>query len=381
MSEIVKQLYELRSNFVVIGLTGRTGSGCSTVAELLSTRTFEEFNAPIPAQGDNISNNDRKYKITYNYFYNTDNWKNFTIIRASDIITLFVLKHDYDTFLDYIRENRKNNHLSFPESFIDIYKEMYEDAKRVVNFIDKKTYRIDIEELLKNISNIALDDLSVSTKKLIPLREKLIEEQKREFEFVINFINEKLKNFSTELKKQLYGGEKNQSFSEYQKWGDNIREFGDALSTSNKQTNKYKLSSLAEYINSIIKILRSYNNKYKKEKSDITRVVIDSLRNPYEILYFRERYSAFYTISINTEEEERKRRLYKMRFNDDSIDKLDKKEYPEKDVFSNIYSKQHIQKCIELSDIHIVNPCDKEEDRYYLKKQLVTYISLMMLLV
>lgn len=33
---IVDKIYKLRKNFVVIGLTGRTGSGCTTVAKLLS---------------------------------------------------------------------------------------------------------------------------------------------------------------------------------------------------------------------------------------------------------------------------------------------------------------------------------------------------------
>ena len=32
----LKELYSLRINFTVIGLTGRTGSGCSIISELLS---------------------------------------------------------------------------------------------------------------------------------------------------------------------------------------------------------------------------------------------------------------------------------------------------------------------------------------------------------
>ena len=31
--DLVKQVYELRQKFMIIGLTGRTGSGCSTVAD------------------------------------------------------------------------------------------------------------------------------------------------------------------------------------------------------------------------------------------------------------------------------------------------------------------------------------------------------------
>ena len=31
--EVLEQIYKLRRNFVIIGLTGRTGSGCSMLAD------------------------------------------------------------------------------------------------------------------------------------------------------------------------------------------------------------------------------------------------------------------------------------------------------------------------------------------------------------
>ena len=40
---IVDKIYKLRKNFVIIGLTGRTGSGCTTVAKILQTQHPEEF--------------------------------------------------------------------------------------------------------------------------------------------------------------------------------------------------------------------------------------------------------------------------------------------------------------------------------------------------
>ena len=41
--EVVKQIYKLRQNFILIGLTGRTGSGCSTVAKVLETEHVQDF--------------------------------------------------------------------------------------------------------------------------------------------------------------------------------------------------------------------------------------------------------------------------------------------------------------------------------------------------
>lgn len=39
--EVVKEIYKLRHNFIVIGLTGRTGSGCTTVADILKTKNIQ----------------------------------------------------------------------------------------------------------------------------------------------------------------------------------------------------------------------------------------------------------------------------------------------------------------------------------------------------
>ena len=41
--EVVKQIYKLRQNFMLIGVTGRTGSGCSTVAKVLETENVQDL--------------------------------------------------------------------------------------------------------------------------------------------------------------------------------------------------------------------------------------------------------------------------------------------------------------------------------------------------
>ena len=43
LMEVVKQIYKLRQNFILIGLTGRTGSGCSTVAKVLETEHVQDL--------------------------------------------------------------------------------------------------------------------------------------------------------------------------------------------------------------------------------------------------------------------------------------------------------------------------------------------------
>lgn len=63
----LNSLYELRSRFIIIGLTGRLGSGCSTVATLLTNEKFEDCNFPIPANSASTTNEDRKCRIVYNF--------------------------------------------------------------------------------------------------------------------------------------------------------------------------------------------------------------------------------------------------------------------------------------------------------------------------
>ena len=43
LMEVVKQIYKLRQNFILMGLTGRTGSGCSTVAKVLGTENVQDL--------------------------------------------------------------------------------------------------------------------------------------------------------------------------------------------------------------------------------------------------------------------------------------------------------------------------------------------------
>lgn len=39
----IKSLYSQRDKFILIGLTGRTGSGCTTVAKILSKNDMKEL--------------------------------------------------------------------------------------------------------------------------------------------------------------------------------------------------------------------------------------------------------------------------------------------------------------------------------------------------
>ena len=42
----VKHTYDERNNMIIIGLTGRTGSGCTTLSKILSSKNYKQLDLP-----------------------------------------------------------------------------------------------------------------------------------------------------------------------------------------------------------------------------------------------------------------------------------------------------------------------------------------------
>lgn len=142
MSNIIEEIYKLRSNFVVIGLTGRTGSGCSTVAQILQSENFKQLNSPKPNEVGNPSNDDRKYKITYRYL--EQNWQKFHVIRAGDIITYLVLQHSFDEFCRSVGIS-KNDLKDLKEK----YDQISRLAKSSRKYLEERRSQIQIKQLFQ----------------------------------------------------------------------------------------------------------------------------------------------------------------------------------------------------------------------------------------
>ena len=134
---------------------------------------------------------------------------------------------------------------------------------------------------------------------------------------------------------------------------------------------------LPNYCNYLIK---AYRNESKKENKSCY-IAIDSLKNPFEIVYFKERYSAYYTFSIHSKDEIIFKRLETIGMKYLEIEAIHKKELniDEKDkqrgsLDSNKdFNSQNIIECIQRSDIYIDNNQDKKDTLY---KQVFKYLSL-----
>ena len=69
-------------------------------------------------------------------------------------------------------------------------------------------------------------------------------------------------------------------------------------------------------------------------------------------------------------------RLYMKSYSKIQVEECDNTEYPKKPKLCDIYMKQNIERCNEISDIHLVN--DEKNDIQPLAKQLVLYLSLIL---
>lgn len=321
-NSVVEQIFHQREDFIIIGLTGRTGSGCSKVAELMGK---EKFNIPKPNKCEDLmSNSERKHKIVYKFL--DEKWNPFIKISMSNII------------LSFLFSEKNLNFKSLISNYIGS-KEFDEEIKQY-NFL-----KDDYETNVINFKN-----------------EKIDNEDK--YSDTKEFYLTKLTDFKDRLRELL-----GDNYTEFmQDMGNSLRKNG-LISSKSKES---KVFCLSQRLNKLIKVLR-YINENNKQKDYF---VIDAFRNAYEALFFKERFSAFYLFAINTTEKERTNRLLKKKgFSYEKLKEIDENEYPEK----NDYSLLNIQTCIENADIHINNP-DNEipNDFSLLKKRIAKYISLIM---
>jgi len=321
METKLDQLYSLRRNFTIIGLTGRTGSGCSELANILS-KNFDEI--PNIRKSDDISESvfQKKFQIVKNF--TEQNWKKYKIIEYKKVLFLMLLpllknnsknKHLYDYYRFYFKEETDFNKIFEVKSLLE--KLIINNQKLVDEIIDiGDLTSVRDKDKLKKINDIFWDDQF----------NKLSEE-----------VNVLLKNNGVIERIMLLHHTAN-----------NFRKSGRPFRTY-KSDPKY-IYTIAKVINRIIKATK------QESKNDECHIVIDSLRNSLEINFFKERFSAFYLIAVKNDA--RKSKLIDLYGENDLkiVDRLieiDETEYACTDYQKGIFYTPDVQNCIQIADYHI----------------------------
>lgn len=327
-STAINSVYEDAKDFLIIGLTGRTGSGCTTAAQKLCGI---EFDVPTDAYEGLSRNELKKHQIIKKYIDGTD-WLPFYKIEASSLITYQLLQLSSSDFVAYFSSATFKNPLGKKE------------ASNLFSAFEVTRKKKPITGNKQNIQEREVEDF---------------------FEFYYIDLPELTKRIQTQL-----GRAKFTQF--YQRAGDNIRASGRA---NDPTFDPEELFNFPKHLNFLIKLA------HKKARLDNKpcRIVVDAIRNPYEAFYLKRRYANFYLVSINTSNAERLRSLREYRkLTDNEIKALDDKEYPEKISGAKKFVAQNIQACIEVSDIHIHNSKNSEYTHNDLVSQLAWYVTLMM---
>jgi hypothetical protein len=335
----LNSLYELRNRFIIIGLTGRLGSGCTTVANLITQSTFDNCLFPIPVPSNRQTNEERKYRITYNYL--AKNWYQYTLIRASDVITAFLLTKDVDQISNYLKKVYSDSEAEIDKIFGEI----------TSDFNDLST---EVKSMFKVIDNNIIDPQNIDK-----------ETAQRLF-----FTEKRIEQFSTLLKKQFKKLKITKGHYPFQYFGDNLRKSGDPILDGIFDPENCYI--IAKVTHELIKLIREKNNNQ-------ARIVVDSIRNSMEARYFKERYSAFYLFAVNTEENFRQDRLNN-EFNTKELKALDQ-EYTKDLKTDERFYKQDIQTCIQVADVYLYNPDEpvaEGEKHKTLKKDVLRYLALIL---
>ncbi|WP_447029295.1 deoxycytidylate deaminase [Vibrio parahaemolyticus] len=315
LSSALEKLYSKNEDFIIIGLTGRTGSGSTTAAKILATEksalrhSFFTGNTP-----DN--NKQRKEKIL-NKFYKK-NWQPFIHLRVSSILTLMLL----DSLT--------------PEQ---------------------------LERFLKNQEAIRDKDICLFLTYQTELAERIKQQDKRNF--YVDFLDETTAKIRKELGEAIF-------IKLYQLMGKNARRSGNV---SNSTMVDGKFFSIADRIKKACKQIHQQCKDLKQN----TYIAIDAIRNPLEASYFQERFASFYLLAISCNEDTRKERLRAKGLSDESIDTIDKVEYARLDFDDEkSFTDQDIQGCLQKADVYMDSnaKADSYSSHQLLTSQIIKLVSL-----
>lgn len=90
-----------KKDFIILGLCGKTGSGSTTIAQILQT-PFAKLNLPQPGDAVGDMWEAAEYRIFYTYAQK--HWKSFFRIKSSSLITAHILKEKPEQFQEFLRE-------------------------------------------------------------------------------------------------------------------------------------------------------------------------------------------------------------------------------------------------------------------------------------
>ena len=359
----VDKVYESLNKCIIIGLTGRTGSGCSTAATILEKKDFKSLNLATPKRKDFKTVEERKDAVIYKFMSN-NKWIPFVTIEVSSVILSVIFQKSYDSFKNYLHQLV---HSSSNGKTLKIrgYEELIPRLESIKHFFESKYARFD-NSILNSLDDKGIDEYFQYYLHDVKLQKKVFSDLFKDYSCT--------ESYSTGFEKQRE--QKSQLYTYLlQLFGNNIRSSGDPFSS---EFNQGQFSKIAERVETIINLIVKKNELVEDdtEKTNSTRICVDAIRNPYEAYYLKDKFNSFYLVSVSTDDNERRRRL--TGFDQQELKSMDDMEYPVDYEKGRIFYQQSIEECLQIADIHLYNPLSSDETFRLLTGSLVRYIALML---
>jgi deoxycytidylate deaminase len=361
----LKKFYSLRKDFVILGLTGRCGAGCTKIANLLDDENYIK-NIDFNPNPHAIIAEEIKFNISYNYLSTSDNFERFQTINYKDVLLLHLIFEASQQInkTDYIVEIITQYGDNYPEYTNRFGKKSDSSlCEKVKLFLEEN---ISVFELFSKSEDYNLSEFL----------------KKIDADIFVKFYFDSFVKFCSAFYKILNQDNLTKRTRFIHDIAINLRAGGECQILSPEISNDLKnIYTVAESINKIIKLYRRFNGNKAK-------IVIDSLKNSLELLYFKEKYSGFYMIAINNDENERIDDLKEIiktnhpqgENHAKEIIELDNAEYKGNDVNDGDFTVPDIENCIQKSDFHIfhsnkslINSDDREINLNY---QLIKLLAL-----
>lgn len=324
----IETAYRERIDLVVFALAGRTGSGCSTAAARLGS----PFDALQLTDEDLSTPEKRKFGILRDYA--EVHWHPFSTISVSSVIYSFLLEASPSEVENALR----SLDLAEPSSIARLLEDLesLRDAPGYAGFQQALAPGSDPKPAWAFFhQHVHLHAVSLR--------------------------NKCARDFSTI----------------FQRLGDNIRRSGRPTDGTIRPT---ALFALMERVGKLIQAVTAHNRS-AVEPARFTRVVVDAIRNPLELVYLRDHFAPLYVLAITVDDTIRRDRLARLGFGNTQITALDKKEYSNRQHLEDYrtFVSQNLRDCIQKADVFVSNPgipAEGERSFRHMDAQLVRYVSL-----
>ena len=339
------EIYHIRDNFIIVGLTGKYQSGCTAVALELSQdekKVLNDYNNYSSKKTASFLNEKKAFKSNFKIGNSCAGDKvssDYSVKTAANLYKLAYDARKHEIINDFIQKKYKKFRR------LDVSKIIALHAISSIDDPSLKSVRNSIYETSEEDKNEGKDSNNcgenangskkankLSSKREIDLETKVDEIEKilRKYKNSLSFYQisidsgdgykNHLDSLSNKYEKfeELVGNALNEiqdllmdslTFEMLlEEWACQLRSRGIIYenniydfyyrkaksSDKNAEVRGETALTLAKSINHFIKIIRNLDGKE-------TRIVIDKLINPLEILFLRERYSTFFLVAINTD--------------------------------------------------------------------------------